>query len=227
MLESKETAEILPAGHPLRGHEDTLDQLRDCGRLFHHRGWSVGTSSNYSAVLNHDPAELLITASGKDKGRLTRSDFVHVGPDGKGIEPDQPKSSAETMLHVVLAELPHVGSVLHTHSVWGTLLSDYYFDRGAIELSGYEMLKGLEGITTHQTSNVVPIFENTQDIASLATEIRAHLANPDFSMTHGFLMRKHGLYTWGKDIAAARRHVEIYEFLFECEGRKLALPSRK
>ena len=227
MLDSNENMKTFPVAHPLHGHEETIDQLRDCGRLFHQRGWSVGTSSNYSAVLNHDPAELLITASGKDKGRLERSDFVHIGPDGNGIEPNQPKSSAETMLHVVLAELPEVGSVLHTHSVWGTLLSDYYFDSNAIEISGYEMLKGLEGTATHETTHTIPIFENTQDIATLAAEIRTRLADPGFSMTHGFLMRKHGLYTWGKDIAAARRHVEVYEFLFECEGRKLASAAEK
>lgn len=226
MNEASKPAEMFPKEHPLFGHEALLDQLRDCGRLFHQRGWSVGTSSNYSAVLNHDPVELLITASGKDKGRLERKDFVHIGADGNGIEPNQPKSSAETMLHVVLAELPDVGSVLHTHSVWGTLLSDYFFDRGGIEIAGYEMLKGLEGIPTHQTKHFIPIFENTQDIATLAEEIRIKLADSEFSMTHGFLMRNHGLYTWGKDVAAARRHVEVYEFLFECEGRKLALPGK-
>ncbi len=219
--DSSQTALTFPPGHPLQGHEPSLDQLRDCGRLFHQRGWSVGTSSNYSVVLNHDPAELLITASGKDKGRLSRSDFVHIGSDGKGIEPNQPKSSAETMLHVVLAKLPDVGCVLHTHSVWGTLLSDYHFERQGFEISGYEMLKGLEGITTHESTHFIPIFENTQDIAGLAVELNDRLADPDFSMTHGFLLRNHGLYTWGKDVAAARRHVEVYEFLFECEGRKL------
>ena len=226
MLKPNEIAESFPSEHPLHGHEQLLDQLRDCGRLFHQRGWSVGTSSNYSAVVNHDPAELLITASGKDKGRLERNDFVHIGPDGNGIEPGQPKSSAETMLHVVLAEMPDVGSVLHTHSIWGTLLSDHCFERGGIEIAGYEMLKGLEGIMTHETTHFIPIFENTQDIATLAAEVRTRLADPDFSMTHGFLMRNHGLYTWGRDIAAARRHVEVYEFLFECEGRKLAWPSK-
>ncbi len=214
----------LPADHPLSGHESLIDQLRDCGRLFHSRGWSVGTSSNYSAVLGHDPAELVITASGKDKGRLEQTDFVHVGHDGRGIEPNQPKSSAETMLHVALAELPDVGSVLHTHSVWGTLLSDRFFAAGRIEITGYEMLKGLEGITTHEATNICPIFDNTQDIAALAVELRQRLTEPSFGLTHGFLMRNHGLYTWGKDIAAARRHVEVYEFLFECIGRKMSWP---
>ena len=85
-------SEIIPKSSPLFSHEVLLDQLIECGRLFHSRGWSVGTSSNYSAVLNNDPAELIVTASGKDKGRLGRLDFVHIGANGSPIEPDQPLS---------------------------------------------------------------------------------------------------------------------------------------
>ncbi len=211
---------------PLTEHHHLLDQLRECGRLFHQRGWSVGTSSNYSVILSNDPVELIVTASGKDKGRLELADFVHIGRDGQPLEPNQPKSSAETMLHVVLAELASVGCVLHTHSVWSTLLSDYFFSDGMIEISGYEMLKGLEGITTHNTAHWIPIFENTQDIPALAAEVRSRLCDPMESMTHGFLLRRHGLYTWGQDVFAARRHVEIYEFLFECLARQMMLPVR-
>lgn len=210
---------------PLLGHEARIDRLRECGRLFHSRGWSVGTSSNYSVVLNNDPVELIVTASGKDKGRLERSDFVHVGPDGRPIESGQPKSSAETLLHVVLAEQEDIGCILHTHSVWGTLLSDHFFADGGFEIEGYEMLKGLEGITTHQHSHWIPIFENTQDIPVLAEQIRERAADLLEPMTHGFLIRKHGLYTWGKDVFSARRHIEIYEFLFECTARKMGWPS--
>ncbi|MEC8305131.1 MAG: class II aldolase/adducin family protein [Planctomycetota bacterium] len=36
-------------------------------------------------------------------------------------------------------------------------------------------------------------------------------------------MHQHGLYTWGKDIDEARRHIEVYEFLFECLARKMML----
>ena len=215
----------LPTNHPLAGHEELLDQIRECGRLFHSRGWSVGTSSNYSAVLSNDPVELIVTASGKDKGRLEQKDFVHTGPDGGPIEPGQPKSSAETMLHVVLAEQNDVGCILHTHSVWGTLLSDYFFEQGGFEISGFEMLKGLEGIPTHDHSHWIPIFENTQDIPVLADQVRERIGEPLEPMTHGFLIRKNGLYTWGKDVFAARRHIEIYEFLFECVARKLSMPA--
>ena len=205
-------------------HENLTEQLRECGRLFHHRGWSVGTSSNYSVVISNDPVELMVTASGKDKGRLSEGDFVHIGADGNPLGENQPKSSAETMLHVVLAELQSVGCILHTHGIWGTLLSDYYFADGGFEIAGYEMLKGLDGITTHDTSHWIPIFENTQDISQLARDVKSRLADPMESMTHGFLIRRHGLYTWGKDVFAARRHVEIYEFLFECLVRKMSLP---
>lgn len=211
----------LPAKHPLAGQEHFIDQLRECGQLFHSRGWSVGTSSNYSVVLGSDPVELIVTASGKDKGRLSREDFVHVGPEGQPIEPDQPKSSAETMLHVVLAAEPDVGSILHTHSIWGTLLSDYFFEQGGFEIEGFEMLKGLEGTPSHEAKHWIPIFENTQDIPKLAAEVRERLDDSSKPMTHGFLIRKHGLYTWGKDVFAARRHIEVYEFLFECVARQL------
>jgi methylthioribulose-1-phosphate dehydratase len=216
----------LPENHPLAGHEDNIDELRECGQLFHSRGWSVGTSSNYSVVLNSDPVELIVTASGKDKGRLLREDFVHVGPDGNPIEPNQPKSSAETMLHVVLAAQTEIGSILHTHSIWGTLLSEHFFSEGGFEISGFEMLKGLEGIGSHNENHWIPIFENTQDIPALAAKVRQRLGDPLEQMTHGFLIRKHGLYTWGKDVFAARRHIEVYEFLFECVARQISIGTK-
>ena len=217
--------EPIPADHPLFGLDSTIDQLCECGRLFHSRGWSVGTSSNYSSVISHDPVELVVTASGADKGRLKRQDFVRIAGDGQPVVSGQPKSSAETMLHVVLAPLAGVGSILHTHSVWGTLLSDHFFDSGGFSISGYEMLKGLEGNTTHQSSVWVPIFDNTQDIPALSQLVRQELDNPESKMSHGFLIRNHGLYTWGKDVVAARRHIEVFEFLFEILGRKTSFSA--
>ena len=115
----------------LKSGQSDVDQLREIGRLFYSRGWSVGTSSNYSMVLSRDPLELLITASGKDKGNLGPRDFVRVDANARPVIDGQPKSSAETWLHVVAAaNNPHVGAVLHTHSVWGTLLSDRFGDEG-------------------------------------------------------------------------------------------------
>jgi methylthioribulose-1-phosphate dehydratase len=165
----------------------------------------------------------LVTASGKDKGRLTRGDFVRIGPSGKPVVDGQPKSSAETLLHVVAAGQPGVGAVLHTHSIWSTLLSDVFAAQGGFEISGYEMLKGLEGVSTHETNAWVEIFDNTQDIPTLAEQVRERMTDVDRPLSHGYLIRKHGLYTWGRDLDEARRHVEIFEFLFECVARRMMI----
>ncbi len=220
-----QTEPPFPAGHPLHRCEAQIDALRECGRLFHTRGWSVGTSSNYSAVISQDPLHLVLTASGKDKGRLGRDDFVLVDENGQPTSSDQPKSSAETLLHVAVAQELPAGAILHTHSVWGTVLSEVYGDQGCLYLEGYEMLKGLEGIRTHETSHRVPIFENTQDIADLASRVRPQLTG-DNAISHGYLIRKHGLYTWGATVEDARRHIEVYEFLFECLARQLMLTGQ-
>jgi len=120
---------------------------------------------------------------------------------------------------------PGVGAVLHTHSVWGTLLSDLYHGEGALRLHGYEMLKAFGGVPTHDHAVEVPIFENTQDIATLADAVAARMDDTEAPPFHGYLIRRHGLYTWGGDLEEARRHVEAFEFLFEVTGRALGLNS--
>ena len=40
---------------------------------------------------------------------------------------------------------------------------------------------------------------------------------------HGYLIAGHGLYTWGRTVDDALRHVEAFEFLFECEWKTLCL----
>ncbi len=210
---------------------DAVDRLQAIGREFHGRGWSLGTSSNYSVVVSRKPLELLITVSGKDKSALGRDDFVRVDATGRPVDGSGKKSSAETLLHCLLAELiPSVGAVLHTHSVWSTILSGADLDRGSLRIEGYEMLKGLAGIATHDTIEEVPIFANSQDMASLAEEIRTRFAAADWTNSarppfHGFLLARHGLYTWGRDLDEARRHIEIHEFLFEVVARSRMLAA--
>ncbi|MFN7812476.1 MAG: methylthioribulose 1-phosphate dehydratase [Planctomycetia bacterium] len=219
----------MTASTSLHAAADPIDHLRAIGREFHGRSWSLGTSSNYSVVTSRDPLRLLITASGKDKSALGRDDFVTVDAQGKVVDGSARRSSAETLLHCMIAELlPGVGAVLHTHSVWATLLSGADLARGSLRIEGYEMLKGLEGIGTHDTAEEVPIFANSQDMTALAGRIRAAFSRDDWTRPgrppgHGFLLSRHGLYTWGRDLAEARRHVEIFEFLFECVARNRSL----
>lgn len=199
---------------------DPRGELIETGRDFHRRGWSLGTSSNYSVVLGRDPLRLLITGSGFDKGRLGPDHFVEVDDQGRRLDPAQPKPSAETLLHTLLARRAGAGAVLHTHSVWGTILSQSHQPAGRLQIAGYEMLKGLAGISTHEARVSIAVVPNTQDIAGLASELDARFASGDPDLRHGFLMAGHGLYTWGAHLAEARRHLEVLEFLMEVVGTR-------
>lgn len=197
-------------------------ELIECGRDFHRRGWSLGTSSNYSAVIDREPLALLMTGSGFDKGRLEPDQFVRVDEKAQALDGDFPKPSAEALLHTVLAR-HGAGAVLHTHSVAATVLSEHFVKDGGLRIAGYEMLKGLAGISTHESEAWIEIYPNTQDIAALAMVIEERLGDPANPLRHGFLMAGHGLYTWGENIAAARRQIEVLEFLFEVVTQKRLL----
>ena len=194
---------------------DVAQQLIDIGRRFDARGWVLGTSGNFSAVTNRDPLRLAITRSGAHKGELTLADILEYG-DGQ-VFSGEGAASAETALHLEIVAARGAGSILHTHSVWSTLLSHRYAEDGGLAIHGYEMLKGLAGVTTHEHREWLPILENDQDMARLALAVRHALA--DHPSCHGFLLRRHGLYTWGAAPAEAARHVEILEFLLESVAR--------
>jgi methylthioribulose-1-phosphate dehydratase len=191
-------------------------QLAEIGRQCYARGWALGTSGNFSAVVNRDPLRLAITASGVDKGNLSAGEIVEIDQHGKVVA-GSGRPSAEASLHLVIARARGAGAVLHTHSIWSTILSDAATGDG-LAIEGYEMLKGLDGVDTHQHREWLPILDNTQDWAAAVPEVEAMLAEQPNA--HGFLIRRHGLYTWGRDLGEARRQMEILEFLFEVMGRK-------
>jgi len=194
-------------------------ELAEAGREFYRRGWVMGTSGNFSVLLARRPMRLCITASGNEKGALDETHFLELDDDAEILE-GFGKPSAETLLHLTIYRLmPKARSILHTHSVWGTILSDRCFENGAIEIEGYEMLKGLSGVQTHQHKEVVPIVENSQDYVALSHVIENVVR--ENKKIHGIYLRRHGLYTWGETIADAKRHIEIFEFLFEVLGRSL------
>ena len=188
-------------------------------REFYGRGWVLGTSGNFSGLISRDPLRVSITASGLDKGALDETCFLEVDANASVIR-GKGKPSAETQIHLTIYELLRdIGSVMHTHSVWGTILSDKFLAQGAIEIEDFEMLKGLRGVTTHEHKELVPIIPNTQDYAALSKTIE-NLLNEDPGV-HGFYLHRHGLYTWGATLSEAKRQIEIFEFLFEVVGRQL------
>ena len=200
-------------------------ELAAIGRRSYARSWALGTSGNFSVVLRRRPLRLAITASSLDKSRLRPSHVLQVDDRGKVIGRSALRPSAETRLHLEIVRRRMAGAVLHTHSVWGTLLSELYAPSGGLEISGYEMLKGLSGVASHEHEEWVPIVENDQDMDRLAGRVGETLDR--YPAAHGILLRRHGLYTWGDTLGDASRHVEIFEFLFETVGRTVSLGSRE
>ncbi|OEY67830.1 methylthioribulose 1-phosphate dehydratase [Marinobacter sp. X15-166B] len=185
----------------------------DAGKFLYAQGWSPATSSNYSARI--DARHLAITVSGRHKGQLAMTDVMVVDLAGKAVQ-SQCQPSAETRLHTVLYEVfPEVGAVLHTHSVNATVLSRLLVEEAPWVLHGYELQKAFPGVSTHDSELTLPVFDNTQNIEELAATtkdwFRRHPEHP------GYLIRGHGLYTWGQTMSGCLRHVEALEFLMACE----------
>ena len=192
-------------------------RLVSVGQEFYRRGWVMGTSGNFSVVVASRPLKLLMTPSGAHKGQLNASDLLLVDAQGRARAGAR-KPSAETLLHLEIIRACGAGAVLHTHSVWSTILSERHAQVGGLAIEGYEMLKGLEGVKTHEHREWIPILGNDQDMPRLARRLREALESHPAS--HGVLLSGHGLYTWGKTVDEAARHVEILEFLLEVVGRQ-------
>jgi methylthioribulose-1-phosphate dehydratase len=192
------------------------EELAATGKEFYSRGWVQGTSGNFSAVVSREPLRLAVTATGLDKRTLAPAQFLEIDEAGKVLR-GTGRPSSETSIHLAVVRERGAGAVLHTHSIWNTILSEALAGDGGIALEGYEMLKGLGGVTTHEHREWLPILDNSQDMAALAITAGATLKQ--YPGAHGLLLRGHGLYSWGRDLAEARRHVEILEFLLEVLGR--------
>jgi methylthioribulose-1-phosphate dehydratase len=197
--------------------EELAVSLAAIAKGFHGRGWLLGTSGNLSAVVQREPLRLAMSPSGIDKGELTPDQLLSIDENARIVSDHGGKPSDESLLHIRIVRERGAGAVLHTHSIWNTIFSDLYASEGGVKIEGYEMLKGLEGVRTHEHSEWLPIIDNSQNMPALAEMVGQTLK--ETPAAHGFLLRRHGLYSWGDTLAQAKRHIEILEFLLETMGR--------
>ena len=195
-------------------------ELTEAGREFYRRGWAFGAGGNISVLLARKPLRLCITAAGNEKGTLDETNFLELDDDAEIVQ-GFGRPSDETLLHLSIYRLrPRARCILYSHSVAGMVLSDKYFVDGYISIQGYEVLKGLSGVQSHEHIERIPIVENSQDHVALSHVIEnVLLENPSM---HGIYIRRNGLYTWGETVEEARRNVEIFEFLFEVAARTIS-----
>ena len=89
---------------------DAAERLAGIGRRFDARGWVLGTSGNFSAVLGRDPLRLAITGSGLFKGSLTTDGILEIDERCATLRTGPGKPSAESLLHVELARCCRTGT---------------------------------------------------------------------------------------------------------------------
>ncbi|NOT23494.1 MAG: methylthioribulose 1-phosphate dehydratase [Nitrospiraceae bacterium] len=193
------------------------EQLVQTARWAARMGWAPATSTNYSVRLPDDaaPEYCAITSSGVDKAEIEVEHILAVDQQGRALDGNGLTPSAETPLHLLLYRRMGAGAVLHTHSLSAALLSQLARDEGRIVLSGWELLKGLNGIESHETEVSLPIFPNSQDMQALSLRVGQSFSTEQ--CCYGFLLAGHGLYVWGKDLPEAKRHLEVFEYLLQCQ----------
>jgi methylthioribulose-1-phosphate dehydratase len=188
------------------------DILAVAARLFYDRGWMWGTAGNLSLRLAD--GSFWITASGKAKGRLTAVDFLRIAPGGEVVERGRPddRPSAETSLHDAIYRLfPQAGACFHVHSIPGNVAARLTAGDD-LRLPPLEMLKGL-GVWDQDPDVSLAVFPNHLHVPRIAEELLARFATAP-PRVPGFLIRDHGLTTWGRDAEAALHHVELFEYVF-------------
>lgn len=182
----------------------------DAGRRLYAQGLAQATSGNLSVRVSAD--RIALTRSGTHKGFLAVSGVMLVDLDGRPRSTGKP--SAETALHCQIYRVfPACGAVVHAHSLVGTVLS--MMGGAEIRFAGYELLKAFPGQATHEATVALPVLDNDQDIPRLAALVEPLLR--DGGAPLGYMIRGHGAYVWGADMAAALVHLEALEFLLACE----------
>lgn len=185
------------------------EELAEIIRFLHAKGWTPATSSNFSFRIAQDG--FFVSESGIDKSIFSEKHFIEVDASGQPVN-DVRKPSAEVQLHTWIYDHTDAGCVLHTHSVSNTVLSKLHETDGSVRIHNFELLKALEGITTHEATVEIPVVSNSQNMADIIKELDTRIKGP----VRGFLIAGHGFYTWGKNISSAKRHMEAFEFLFTC-----------
>jgi methylthioribulose-1-phosphate dehydratase len=200
--------------------ELAIQDIISVGRRLDERGFAPATSGNFSARVDD---RFAITTTGRHKGRLGFADVMLV--DGDGLALDDRTPSAETALHMGLYRLyPHVNAVLHVHAVSAVALTRFLSDSAQVVLDGYELLKAFPGVTTHETRVTIPVFDNSQDTRALAQTVTARLQG--LPPPPAYLIRGHGINTWGASIEEAERVFEAVDHLLTCELQTLQLHPR-
>lgn len=207
-------------------------------RRFYKWGWVTGTGGGTS--IRRDD-HIFIAPSGVQK-ELMKSENIFVlqfptpkyPPDERKYirKPLELKPSACTPLFLAAFERG-AGCCIHTHSQWAVLVT-LLVERekgpdACFEISNIEQIKGIprgkgKGMLGFHDTLKIPIIENTAFEEDLTGSLEK--AMDQYPDTYAVLVRRHGIYVWGDNVAKAKTQCESLDYLFQLavEMHKLGLP---
>ena len=193
--------------------QQTRELVCELCRNFYNLGWASGTGGGISIK---EGGKIYMAPSGVQKERLKPEDIFVLDEQREAIE--EPgrglKLSQCSPLFMHAYQIRNAGAVLHSHSL-NAMMATTQYDKH-FRIRNMEMQKGVEGFGAFDTLEV-PIIENTAYECDLADSLAAAIHNNPKS--HAVLVRRHGVYVWGKDWKQAKTHAECYDYLFEAAVR--------
>lgn len=196
---------------------EEMKKLATLVRVMNTQGHNPATSGNYSLRSKTSPEIALVSESGIDKSKFTEDNFLPIYHETRQMLPNYAatgrKSSDETDIHLSLYQITNANCVLHSHMLDALLFADLFPGKEFATIKNLELLKGFKGVKTHELEINIPIFDNTQDIRNLAEVVKPAILSQ--KNNYGLLLRGHGIYVWGESVEEAKRHLEVFEYLFK------------
>jgi methylthioribulose-1-phosphate dehydratase len=203
-------------GTPSRTEQETRALLTELLGVFYAKNWVSGTGGGICGPA--DGGGLLLAPSGVHKERVRTDEFFTVDPaDGRVVKrpanPDLRPSECNGIFCLAVRER-EAGSVVHSHALSAVLAGDLAGADDHVAIRDLEMLKGIRGLTNRDV-HLVPVIRNTPREGELVEQLTAVLGDPRFAGSFAVVVADHGAYIWGADVWEAKRHTEVYHFLFE------------
>ena len=186
--------------------------------VFYTKGWVSGTGGGICGPA--DGGGLLLAPTGVHKERVRTDEFFTVDPaDGRvRAAPSDPdlRPSECNQIFCLAARERGARSVVHSHALSAVLAGDLVagIDADHVAIRDLEMLKGIRGVANRDV-HLVPVIRNTPREGELVEQLTTALADPRFAGAFAVVVADHGAYIWGDDVWEAKRHTEVYHFLFE------------
>ncbi len=183
-------------------------------RLLYDFGWAGGTGGGMSL---REGDFVYMAPSGVQKERLKPEDIFLLDRQGNVLQAPVAgglKLSACAPLFFHAYTLRNAGAVLHSHSINAFLATCLYDD--VFRVTDMEMIKGIDGMGAFDNLEV-PIIRNTAHECDLADDMGDAIKK--FPKSNAVLVKRHGVYIWGKDWIQAKTQAESYDFLFQAAAR--------